>query len=168
MVFLLHGYNSEADDLNKLYSCILRHSPKTKIHSCESIENIHDKGVFELGEIVAKECKSAIDKQIAINRFGKISFVGFSFGGLIFRAAIEHLGEYKKHFHSYVSLASPHFGCVYSESTLFSMGIWAFSKFTSSPIIQELRFGDAFHYSDCALYRLAHLSGMKSFENILL
>lgn len=168
LIFLLHGYNSDADDLNKVYAAILRHSPKTAIHSIESIENIHDKGVFELGEIVAKECLEQIERVRGVGKLDKVSFLGFSFGGLIFRAAFEYLKDYKDNFFSFITLASPHFGCIYSESKLFSMGIWAFSKITSSPIIQQLRLGDAKDLYETALYKLSKKEGLAWFDSILL
>ena len=159
---------SDADDMDKIYSTILQRSPNTKVHSWEKIEGVHDKGVFELGEIIAQECKVLIERWKAANKLDKISFLGFSFGGLIFRAAFEHLKQYKDHFYSFITLASPHFGWIYSESKLFSMGIWAFSKVSSSPIVQQLRLGDSDNYKETALYKLSEKEGLNWFENILL
>jgi poly(3-hydroxyalkanoate) synthetase len=101
---------SESEDLSRIYSSILEKSPATKIHSCQKIEQIEDQGVFELGKKVADECIEIIENLESKGKVKKISFLGFSFGGLVFRAAFEHLEKYKDKFHSYITFATPHFG----------------------------------------------------------
>jgi len=43
-------------------------------------------------------------------------------GGLIIRAALPHLKEYKDNFHTFLSLSTPHLGLLYGESSLVDAG----------------------------------------------
>ena len=64
MIFLLHGYQSSSDDMDRLYSSLLESIPNIKIHSLSRIENINDKGLFELGEIISHEIRFQIEIEI--------------------------------------------------------------------------------------------------------
>jgi hypothetical protein len=55
LIFLLHGYMSSSDDLDRVYSVISARYPEINLVALESIEEINDKGMFELGEMVANE-----------------------------------------------------------------------------------------------------------------
>jgi alpha-beta hydrolase superfamily lysophospholipase len=62
----------------------------------------------------------------------RISFIGHSLGGLIIRAALPHLEEYKDKFYTYISLSSPHLGYMYNSNTLFNAGMWFLKKWRKS------------------------------------
>jgi hypothetical protein len=53
-------------------------------------------------------------------------------GGLIIRAALPHLEEYKDKFYTYISLSSPHLGYMYNSNTLFNAGMWFLKKWRKS------------------------------------
>ena len=55
IIFLLHGFMSDADDLDKILSAIMIKSPLTSIHLIKSIETITNLGIFDLGKIIAEE-----------------------------------------------------------------------------------------------------------------
>lgn len=55
IIFLLHGYRSDPEDLNKILWAIRIKSPATSIHCIESIESKQELGILQLGEIVAQE-----------------------------------------------------------------------------------------------------------------
>ena len=67
---------------------------------------------------------SEVDYQLSkISPIPKICMVGHSMGGLIIRSALPRLEKYKKHFHSLITLSSPHLGYNYSSSKLVDVGL---------------------------------------------
>lgn len=114
-----------------------------KFIDANKIEEINDKGIFELGEVIAAEIRFELEKLIAENKCGKVIFIGHSMGGLVARAALEHLEEFKNYFYAFITFASPHCGYIHSNSNLLSFGIWAMSKVLNDPTVSEMRLSDA-------------------------
>lgn len=50
----------------------------------------------------------------------RLSFIGFSMGGLVVRAALPFLLQYHPFLYNYVSLSSPHLGCLLDSSYLIA------------------------------------------------
>lgn len=75
----------------------------------------------------------------------RVSFIGHSLGGLIIRSALqeERMQCLRPHLHTFLSLASPHVGNLYSDSSLVSTGMWALAKFKNYRCLQELVLEDA-------------------------
>jgi hypothetical protein len=62
-----------------------------------------------MGKNLANETKDFISHRIYLTNV-RISFIGFSMGGIIVRAALPHLEEYKDRMNSFITLSSPHLG----------------------------------------------------------
>ena len=105
---------------------------------------------------------------LEFNRLDKISFLGFSLGGLVIKAALTYLSEYISYFHSYISLASPHLGCLNSDNKFFSFGIWAIATITANPILKELRMSDDSDIKETALYKLSQTEELQYFKTVLM
>jgi triacylglycerol esterase/lipase EstA (alpha/beta hydrolase family) len=67
-----------------------------------------NKSIEELGKRVAEEVTRHVEQ--TITKYDKINFVGFSLGGLLVRASLEHLGELRNKLGIYVTFSSPHLG----------------------------------------------------------
>lgn len=54
----------------------------------------------------------------------RVSFIGHSMGGLIVRAALaeKEMKPLWRQFHAYISLATPHLGTLFADSSLVSTG----------------------------------------------
>jgi len=62
----------------------------------------------------------------------RISFMGFSMGGLIIRSAIPYLPyRYLKCFYNFISMSTPHLGCQYKANRLIDTGMWIIEKLNS-------------------------------------
>lgn len=59
-----------------------------------------------------------------------MSFISHSLGGLIVRAALQHLDMYKFCMKTFISLSTPHLGHLYHNSKLAKVGMWAISSFS--------------------------------------
>ena len=62
----------------------------------------------------------------------RISFIGHSMGGVIVRAAVPHLSEFKLNMNTYISLSSPHLGYGYNNSLLIDAGLWFLKRMRKS------------------------------------
>ena len=93
-----------------------------------------------MGDRLASEIRSYIEKthpggDEQPTTLDRISFIGFSLGGLIIRAALPRLYHLQDKFHALVTLCSPHLGYLYKEGGLFNTGMWFMENFQESTII---------------------------------
>ena len=89
------------------------------------------------------------------NQLTRLTFIGYSMGGVITRAALPFLASLKDKMHGLVTLCSPHLGYMYKTSKLFSTGLWFMNKWKKSTSIGQLRMADERNLEDCYLYRLS-------------
>lgn len=62
----------------------------------------------------------------------KISFIGFSLGGLICWQSFPYLAKYKEKMHAFITLSSPHIGYASHESSLVKSSLWIMEKFVEA------------------------------------
>jgi hypothetical protein len=62
----------------------------------------------------------------------RISLIGFILGGIIFRAYLVHLEEYKNKMYTFISLSSPHLGFMYNSNKIIDAGIWILKRWKKS------------------------------------
>lgn len=121
-----------------------------------------------MGERLANEVKQYIQSFCPISCLARISFIGHSMGGLIIRASLPHLEEFKDKFYSYMSLSSPHLGYMYNSNKLFDAGMWVLKKWRKSKCLQQLSMTDAKNMEDTCIYKLSCAKGLQWFKNIAL
>ena len=61
-----------------------------------------------------------------------ISFIAHSMGGLIVRSALTQMEAQRYHMKCFVTLATPHLGHLFHNSSINKFGMWAFSKLKGS------------------------------------
>ena len=87
-----------------------------------------------LGKRLAQEVKDFMteerDTDQDVTTITRITFIGHSLGGVIIRAALPRLEQFKHLFYSYCSLSSPHLGYSFHKSALITTGMWMIQKFT--------------------------------------
>ena len=67
-----------------------------------------------MGSKLALEIMAYAKENCPGSQLGRISFIGHSLGGLIIRAAFPFLEALKPKFHGFLSLCTPHLGCMFS------------------------------------------------------
>ena len=72
----------------------------------------------------------------------KLSFIGHSLGGVVIRAALPKLLEYKDKFHCFMSFSSPHLGYGTNTSSVVEVGMWALQKMKGSICLKQLSMTD--------------------------
>ena len=127
----MHGLGGTYNDMLNFKNYILLVNPNAEF----LISNKNSAGNSDLDiNILASNLISEIESEIEYNGFEnieKISFVGFSLGGIIIRAALPLLSKYKSKFYGYISLASPHLGLKLNKKVI-AAGIWFMRVFQGS------------------------------------
>lgn len=154
---LVHGFQASSNDMRMIKNHLALLYPDS-LFLCSS-ENVHktDGDIQEMGRNLAEEVRGFVKKHCsAFSQLGKLSFVGHSLGGVIIRAALPHLEEFKHKMHTFVSFSSPHLGYLFSGSSLVNAGMWFLKKWQKSKCLEQLSLTDQEKVKDCFLYRLAH------------
>ena len=83
---------------------------------------------------LAKEVDKYVQDNCLESTPFQVSFIGYSLGGVIIRAALPYLKHMAANLFTFMSLSSPHLGLVKSGYTsgLFSAGLWFFKKWNGS------------------------------------
>jgi len=168
LIFLMHGYMGAEDDLEKVHNIILQKLNNCRIHFIKCIANDKTHNIDEMGEMVADEMTFEIEKAKAEGMLTKITLIGHSLGGLIFRAALPYLRQYKHVFHTYISLATPHLGYFDSGNRLLSLGMWLVGGVKGTPALNEIRLIDAKTMEGTTLYKLSKAKGLNWFKKVML
>lgn len=111
---------------------IAKQYSNTQFLLASSNEDLTDTDIGEMGKNLAQEVRQYIMDYCPGSILDRISFVGFSMGGIICRAAFPYLENYKSKFYTFLSLSSPHLGYMYKSSTLFDTGMWFLKKWKKS------------------------------------
>jgi hypothetical protein len=125
--------------------------------------DIQDMGrrlAVELSAYLVESCKD----------LGRLSFVCHSLGGLIVRSALSEpeLLPYLSKLYSYMSLATPHCGYLFSENSMLNTGIWFLQRWNKSTCLSQLSLSDADEPQNCFLYQLAKKPTLQHFKHVFL
>lgn len=102
---------------------------------CCANEADSDVCLLKQGLNLAREIEGVIENRRQMGRAGlRISFLGFSMGGLVIRAALPHLAKYKRQFYNFITLSSPHLGCVYGSSFMINTGMKIIEKINTGAV----------------------------------
>jgi Putative serine esterase (DUF676). len=133
--------------------------------SCANEENTEN-DIADMGLKLANEIKNFINETCPASFIGRISFIVYSLGGVIARAALPHLEEFSEKFHTFFSLSSPHLGYMYSANKIIEAGLWFLKKWKKSQCLSQLSLADAPNPEDSFLYKLSSAPGLNWFKNV--
>ena len=89
LVVFVHGYQGSDYDLEKAKNFLTLYGPNSHGLLIKSIQDEIDEDLEHLGAKVANEVKAHISG--TFNNYRKISFVGYSLGGVIIRESLKYL-----------------------------------------------------------------------------
>lgn len=100
----------------------------------------------------------------------RLSFIGFSLGGVIIRAALPFLDDFSEKMHTFISLSSPHLGFLYNGNKIIDAGIWFLKQLRKSQCLKQLTMADGpdDNISNTFLYKLSKQPGLNWFKHICL
>lgn len=127
-----------------------------------------EEDIFVMGEKLAKEVKQHVIEFCPGNTLSRLSFAGFSLGGLITRAALPHLECYKSKMWTFLSMGAPHLGYMYNSNKLFETGMWFLRKWKKSKALAQLSMTDASNPEETAIFKLSMAPGLDWFANVIL
>ena len=168
IVFILHGFKANPQDMKKVMDLITLTYPHVKcvlLHKCYSNAV---QSLSYLAEEILVNLKS-IEQQSKGQSIQRISFIAHSIGGLVFRLAITEssLSSYQSYFHLFLSLNVPHLGLMFANLTT-EVGARLIQKFTESIQMSELLLRDHKDLRQTTIYKLAENNGMSFLEGIYL
>ena len=168
LIVLVHGFEGNSNDMRILKNEIGLINPS--IVFLPSAANQEDTGadIISMGKKLASEVKSYIKEWNNGLIFKKISFIGHSIGGVIIRAALPNLEEFKDKFWFYISLSSPHLGYVFSDSTLIKTGMWVLKRWKGSKSLEQFMQNDNKDLNETCLYKLSEYHGLNWFKHVYL
>lgn len=168
LIVLVHGFEGNSNDMRILKNEIGLINPS--IVFLPSSANQDDTGadIIQMGKKLATEVKSYIKEWNNGLIFKKISFIGHSIGGVIIRAALPNLEEFKDKFWFYLSLSSPHLGYVFSDSTLIKTGMWVLKRWKGSKSLEQFMQNDNKDLNETCLYKLSEYNGLNWFKYVYL
>ena len=168
LIVLVHGFEGNSNDMRIIKNEIGLINPS--IVFLPSAANQDDTGadIIQMGKKLATEVKSYIKEWNNGLIFNKISFIGHSIGGVIIRAALPNLEEFKDKFWFYLSLSSPHLGYVFSDSTLIKTGMWFLKRWKGSKSLEQFMQNDNKDLNETCLYKLSEYNGLNWFKYVYL
>jgi hypothetical protein len=166
---LVHGFQGNQYDLRLIQNTILWFYPNAVCYlSCKN-EDKTEGDIADMGLTLANEVTNHIHEHCPGCQLGRLSFICFSLGGIIARAAMNHLDSGLTHkFYLFLSCGSPHLGFAYSGSRLVNAGMWAIQQMRGSQSMTQLNMKDADDPRDCFLAKLASNSMLSDFEYVVL
>lgn len=165
LVVLVHQHNGSYGDM-KLYKCFLGLIlPHIACMNIKTMNNGGNKCILEMAKDLANEIIHNVKKNPHIR---KISFITFSSGGVIARAALPYLQSFQKNMCSFISLDAPHLGYEYDSGFFRNSGLAFWNGFKSDPVDLQLRMKDAKSKNESFLFKLATDDRLYWFKNIIL
>ncbi|CAI5491476.1 unnamed protein product [Closterium sp. Naga37s-1] len=182
VVVFVHGYQGHRMDLRLVrdswrlldpdIECLMAesnetnsaapHSPSPSSHSPARAPDLS--GVEAMGARLAHEVVTAlrsmfgpIDRPNRKNLLQRLSFVGYSIGNLVVRAALadDSMRPYLPYLHLYLSFCGPHLGYMYHSNSLVTGGMWLLKRLDPSSLMRQLSFSDSLNVRDSCIYRLS-------------
>lgn len=103
-----------------------------------------------------------------MDSFSKLSFIGFSMGGIIARGTVKNLGEYHQRLGFFITLSSPHIGLSIVQNFLFNFGFFFMKAIRKNDsAINELSLKDQKNIVDTKLFKLSLDDSLKNFKNVI-
>ena len=155
-----HGFKGSSFDLKLLKNNLALLFLDSVFLLSEANENDNECDIYKMGERLANEVMNFISIKGLSMSILDINFIGHSLGGLVIRAALPFLSQYKYFFKTYVSLGTPHLGMNYNKSMLLDAGMWILQKVTKWNCLNQLKLTDDPVYKECFLYRLSLSEGL--------
>ncbi|RYG52205.1 hypothetical protein EON66_09980, partial [archaeon] len=147
VVIFMNGLGGSTHDTRLLRSYLKLHFPDLYCYVTTSNQHKHTEGdLVGTAVRVAQEWFELLSVQLAQDKLeaARVSFVCFSIGGVVARLALRH--PYMKPFlplcHAFVSIASPHLGMLYAQSSLISAGLYVVRQVRKSAALSQLSFTD--------------------------
>jgi len=107
---LVHGFQGTAANMKNMKNNILLIYPDSLVICSNVNERNTSEDIPLMGYRLADEIRRYMKENCPGTMLSKMSFIGYSMGGILIRESLKHLYDYKDKMHMYMSLSSPHLG----------------------------------------------------------
>ncbi|OMJ80490.1 hypothetical protein SteCoe_19239 [Stentor coeruleus] len=166
VVFLVHGFGGSAMDMRKIRSHLSVFNKSLTVVCAYSNEGKTNGDIRKMGKRFAKEVNVFASEYFSNDKLNKISFIGYSLGGIIIRAALPLLDQFYDKFGFFITLSSPHLGTLANSSYLVDAGIWVLRKLKKTISMKQLSMKDEKDIFQTYLYQLSNSNGIEFFKNV--
>jgi surfactin synthase thioesterase subunit len=146
---------------------LLLYKPELLIYCSSRNEENTESDIGEMGKRLADEILDYIRDFCPGSALGRVSFIGYSLGGLIARASLSHLETLHSKLHTFITLSSPHISFLYSSSSLIDAGMWILKKLKNSESLLQLTMSDNADLKETFVYKLSQAQELSLFKNIV-
>jgi len=168
LMAFVHGFQGSSFDGKMLKNVLMIRLPELQTLWSSANEKATEGDIQVLADKLAHEVITYICEWLPKGKLKKLSFFGHSLGGVIIRAALPKLREYKNNMHLFVTFSTPHLGYIYQDSKLVGAGMWVLKKWKSSKCLEQLQMTDDKKYTETFLYKLSLAEGIGWFKYVML
>ena len=113
LIVLVHGFQGNSYDLRLVKNNISLLHPDVVFLSSSANEDFSEYDIDEQGQRLSQEVTQFVSNYYPGELMSSLSFIGHSLGGLVIRAALPRLTDFKDKMRTYISFSSPHLGYMY-------------------------------------------------------
>jgi pimeloyl-ACP methyl ester carboxylesterase len=168
LVVFVHGYRGSSADMQLLVKPLAAVQPDLILYMARSNEEGSDVCILEQGRRLANEVRNFMEMHSLEERLGRLSFVGYSMGGLVVRAAMPGLSHLSGKMHAFITISSPHLGFVDAPSAMLGAGMWFLKRFKDFDSLKQIGLTDAAELQGTMMYTLSQFPGLEWFNHVLL
>lgn len=165
---LVHGWQGNSFDMRLMKNNLALLFPDAIFLCATSNEDNTEGDMNESGIRLAQEVVNYICDWCPGSALGRLSFVTFSCGGLIVRAALPLLHEYSSKMFTLMMFSGQHLGFLTEPLSMVSAGLWGLKKWRKSKFLEQMSMTDAADPKESFIYRLSKTKGVEYFKWIAL
>jgi len=165
---LVHGWQGNSFDMRLMKNNLALLYPDAIFLCATSNEDNTEGDMNESGIRLAQEVVNYICDWCPGSALGRLSFITFSCGGLIVRAALPLLHEYSSKMFTLMMFSCQHLGFLTENMSLVSTGLWGLKKWRKSKFLEQMSMTDATDPKETFVYRLSKTKGMEFFKYTIL
>jgi hypothetical protein len=161
---LVHGWQGNSFDMRLMKNNLALLFPDAIFLCATSNEDNTEGDMNESGIRLAQEVVNYICDWCPGSALGRLSFITFSCGGLIVRAALPLLHEYSSKMFTLMMLSCQHLGFLSEPLSMVSAGLWGLTKWRKSKFLEQMSMSDATDIKESFIYRLSKTKGLEYFK----
>ena len=166
LVVLVHGLYGTSGDMRLIRNTIYALWPEVNVFCSYYNEGKTGGDIEKMGKRLAKEVNKYVKDHFYQDSLEKLSFIGYSLGGLIARTSLLYLPDYLANLHFLLTLSTPHLGCYSNSSKLVNAGMWIMKNLKRSKSLSQLVLNDSKQASLSFIYKLGSSSEIQHFKHI--
>jgi len=165
---LVHGWQGNSFDMRLMKNNLALLFPDAIFLCATANEDNTEGDMNESGIRLAQEVTNYICDWCPGSALGRLSFITFSCGGLIVRAALPLMQEYSSKMYTLLMLSCQHLGFLTETMSLVSTGLWGLKKWRQSKFLEQMTMGDSADPKETFIYRLSKTKGFEFFKWVAL